>query len=83
MSNSSLVVFDVFKYQYSMQFLNHATLVQYYIYILMKESILSANMVFWVTLCFVVSVSKVVHFTFSGIQISQEMGKTHEKSTLM
>jgi hypothetical protein len=60
-----------------MQFLNYATLVKYFIYILMKEIILSANMVFWVTLCFVVSVHKVVHFTFSS------MGKTHEKSTLM
>jgi hypothetical protein len=68
--NSSLVVFDVFKYQYSMQFINHATLVQYYIYILMKEIILSAHMVFWVALFFVVSVHKVVHFTFSSIQIS-------------
>jgi hypothetical protein len=53
-----------------MQFLNHSTLLQYYIYILMKEIILSANIVFWVTLCFAVSVHKVVHFTFSSIQIS-------------
>jgi hypothetical protein len=37
----------------------------------MKESILSANMVIWVTLCFVVSVHKeVVHFKFLSLQIS-------------
>jgi hypothetical protein len=58
-------------------------LVQEYILISINEIILFSNMLFLVTLCFVVSVHKVVHFSFSSIQISLEMGKTHEKSTLM
>jgi hypothetical protein len=44
--------------------------VQEYILISINEMILSSNMLFLVTLCFVVSVHKVVHFTFSSIQIS-------------
>jgi hypothetical protein len=44
--------------------------VQEYILISTNEIILSSNMLFLVTLCFVVSVHKVVHFTFSSIQIS-------------
>ena len=45
-------------------------LVQEYILISINEIILFSNMLFLVTLCFVVSVHKVVHFTFSSIQIS-------------
>jgi hypothetical protein len=45
-------------------------LVQEYILISINEIILFSNMLFLVTLCFVVSVHKAVHFTFSSIQIS-------------
>jgi hypothetical protein len=44
--------------------------VQEYILISINEIILFSNTLFLVTLCFVVSVHKVVHFTFSSIQIS-------------
>jgi hypothetical protein len=44
--------------------------VQEYILISINEIILFSNMLFLVTLCVVVSVHKVVHFTFSSIQIS-------------
>jgi hypothetical protein len=37
-----------FKYQYTtMQFLNHATLVQEYIFISINEVILNSNKIFW------------------------------------
>jgi hypothetical protein len=45
-------------------------LVQEYIHTSINEIILFSNILFLVTLCFVVSVHKVVHFTFSSIQIS-------------
>jgi hypothetical protein len=42
-------------------------LVQAYILISINEIILFSSMLFLVTLCFVLSVHKVVHFTFSSI----------------
>jgi hypothetical protein len=45
-------------------------LVQEYIPISIDEIMFCSNMLFFVTLCFVVSVPKLVHFTFSSIQIS-------------
>jgi hypothetical protein len=45
-------------------------LVLEYILISINEIILFSNMLFFITLCFVESVHKVVHFTFLSIQIS-------------